>query len=59
MPIEPWEESQPSLTAATPGLYGSRDGKVVTRGDAGNGIAARMGTGEALARLARCPMALC
>jgi len=47
MPIEPWEETRPVANRRDAGLYGSRDGTVVERGDAGSAIAARMGTGEA------------
>ena len=48
MPIEPCEEAQ---SVASRRVYGSLD-KVVAHGDAGNAITARMGTGDALARLA-------
>ena len=63
MPIEPWEETRPVANRRDAGLYGSRDGTVVERGDAGSAIAARMGTGEAhgdaLARLVRVLIAFC
>ena len=63
MPIEPCEETQlANRRDVARTLYGSLDGKVVAHGNAGNAIAARMGTGEAhgdaLAWLARCPVAL-